>query len=1312
MPDDFHVGSPGAIEPPKMLTGGILARLKGERSKELAIRHILPATFFLLLSLFIYRNLLGANGLIINADLARPPELGRFFQYYYPMWNEYSSISVISRLPQLLFYLPFFAIAYLFNMDTTEMLVMIFIFTRTLAGVAMYYASSHFLKRSYGTRNKKVIIASLSAGLAYMWSAYVIYHTFHPFILAAYSLAPIALLTLVLGFERKRLRYIVLTGFLWCIMCGDVHWMVYGPILFFGYILFHFTGDLVHSSQDGEKGFFKRSVITHMSHSALLILSFIVFSAYWLIPGYFMGGSSRYADTLSIDSLDQFYQESTLPNVITKHSAHYIVSELFIPSWEVLETSTMESLLVLLGMGLFLFCVLAPILNSKNRYVWFFTIFGSISIFLAVCVNLTPSIGHWMILKAPFSSYYGWAFKTPKISQFVIFSMSFLLAFSAYEVLGRIRRYHYGSIRLKKSVSVFIISILLLSILLPNWPLATGDINGSIDPVEMPEEFSHVNKWLNDQEGDFKVLWIPDYKSEEVFWNEGHRTTKNMAGFHSSKPTYIFDSDSSLPVGYGIYFMSSLISDSHPYSMLTANVTNNFGEIIAPLGIKYVIYHDDNAGMGKYEDQIFENLKYQKDLELTKQFGFIYIFKNIRMDDVETPHIFITSNDHLVSGGLASLSTLSAIPHFESRGDGVVFANQIRYDPDELNWLIDDVILTRSAGLEEIAFTFVDESYCIAPFRHTYHVKSSKTWSKFKLDDLKPNVQRRGRMEGWDWAYDDDIVCTWSNGKIIDNDPISGGVVIKQYDFEVNISDFEAETSGLHLGISNNSKNGSCSLMGILERGNITTNEVARTDKILLPNSGGNHRISMYIGAKNAMNVQVIMNYYDGNRKWIGRDFIMTDSGNFDLKRIGGDVVIRSNVFYYSVEILANQNPFAEATWWIDDVKIFDLNPITKPNRMEMEFTVDSTDTYEFHMRSLKSEKGGRIKLYMDSNLIASVDTIGDINSFTWEKVDSIQLKRGKHTLSMENADGFNAVNLFAMVPEKKMNDYRKETVRFLESKELTYALEAERSLFHEDATVTDSHGSQASSGKVLELGGSENARLSVEILKPGNYSFSIRVLGEGVSKNMSVVVGNESYGLEDLNISGEKGFSWAGTSGISLHKGSLDLEIAWPDDPGSNITGMGKRIIDLIVLHSNGYGEAPLHQFGQPTAATILDYRKIDATRYEVRVTSSEPFLLGFSETYDEHWVARVKGSGLVESVPVHGMVNGFFINETGNFTIIIEYKPQRWFVIGSWITGGGMVLSVGLLIMMDRRKWVNRFRRLKGVLGRREMGGCSKDS
>jgi hypothetical protein len=58
--------------------------------------------------------------------------------------------------------------------------------------------------------------------------------------------------------------------------------------------------------------------------------------------------------------------------------------------------------------------------------------------------------------------------------------------------------------------------------------------------------------------------------------------------------------------------------------------------------------------------------------------------------------------------------------------------------------------------------------------------------------------------------------------------------------------------------------------------------------------------------------------------------------------------------------------------------------------------------------------------------------------------------------------------------------------------------------------------------------------------------------------------------------------------------------------------------------------------------------------------------------------------------------MLNGFFINKTGNFTVIIEYLPQQWFNIGISIT----VLSIAgifvYFIWIKKRIWWDK---LKGL-------------
>ncbi len=101
--------------------------------------------------------------------------------------------------------------------------------------------------------------------------------------------------------------------------------------------------------------------------------------------------------------------------------------------------------------------------------------------------------------------------------------------------------------------------------------------------------------------------------------------------------------------------------------------------------------------------------------------------------------------------------------------------------------------------------------------------------------------------------------------------------------------------------------------------------------------------------------------------------------------------------------------------------------------------------------------------------------------------------------------------------------------------------------------------------------------------------------------------------------------------------------------------------------------------------------YKRENPATVMVKINSSTPFTLVFAEAYDPLWEARVYKDGeLVErvrSIPVYGVINGFWINETGNLTIVIRYVPQDWFELGlkiSFIT----FVSCVLYLVWDWRK------------------------
>ena len=94
----------------------------------------------------------------------------------------------------------------------------------------------------------------------------------------------------------------------------------------------------------------------------------------------------------------------------------------------------------------------------------------------------------------------------------------------------------------------------------------------------------------------------------------------------------------------------------------------------------------------------------------------------------------------------------------------------------------------------------------------------------------------------------------------------------------------------------------------------------------------------------------------------------------------------------------------------------------------------------------------------------------------------------------------------------------------------------------------------------------------------------------------------------------------------------------------------------------------------------------KKDPTFWKVKLNAIKPFMLLFAEAYDPLWEARIykdgKLVGVVRSVPLYSVINGFWIDQTGDLEIIIRYKPQDWFELGLSISATTFLGCTGYLI------------------------------
>ena len=113
---------------------------------------------------------------------------------------------------------------------------------------------------------------------------------------------------------------------------------------------------------------------------------------------------------------------------------------------------------------------------------------------------------------------------------------------------------------------------------------------------------------------------------------------------------------------------------------------------------------------------------------------------------------------------------------------------------------------------------------------------------------------------------------------------------------------------------------------------------------------------------------------------------------------------------------------------------------------------------------------------------------------------------------------------------------------------------------------------------------------------------------------------------------------------------------------------------------------------------AYLAEYKKINPTKYEVKIeNATRPYVLSLAETYDPLWMASYDSPSRSEdssdgnstndedpkisSIPLYSIVNGFLLNKTGDYTLTIEYQPQKWFIQGAIIS---IITAISILLVL----------------------------
>jgi len=185
----------------------------------------------------------------------------------------------------------------------------------------------------------------------------------------------------------------------------------------------------------------------------------------------------------------------------------------------------------------------------------------------------------------------------------------------------------------RKIIGLTVVAVIIISLFIvymfPFWTGAIiypGGENTASARVEIPKYYYEAANWLNNQSGDFVCYSLPVTRLGYVAYSWSH-------GYYGSDITLGLFSMPIITSGQAGNYASDVIAN-----MILNNKTFNFGEALALMNVKYVIFHNDtNWGyiegnqLTDYsipQPDFISFLNSQKGLYLEEQFGELYIYKN------------------------------------------------------------------------------------------------------------------------------------------------------------------------------------------------------------------------------------------------------------------------------------------------------------------------------------------------------------------------------------------------------------------------------------------------------------------------------------------------------------------------------------------------------------------------------------------------------------------------------------------------------------------------------------------------------------
>ncbi len=273
-------------------------------------------------------------------------------------------------------------------------------------------------------------------------------------------------------------------------------------------------------------------------------------------------------------------------------------------------------------------------------------------------------------------------------------------------------------------------------------------------------------------------------------------------------------------------------------------------------------------------------------------------------------------------------------------------------------------------------------------------------------------------------------------------------------------------------------------------------------------------RLRLDASGEEASQMQLRLRFYDETRAELGACYLFGPEAEArrDRVRFFADFLSPPTAKFLRIELRAPRIPENGVRWRVHGLEILDLGAYRAENTFALNYRTENAGTYALYARVFVSPRGGVLEVSaLGTRFKLDTRTVSR-TGFVWMKLDSVFFPEGVAEIGVRNIEGFNAVNVFAVIPESEAAESRFPIRRALQKGRIYFSLEAEQAFEYSGNVQTSRRYPELSLGRGIASDDGVLTR-DIDILKSGSYRVILRASGHKNRSSITTTLTNLDSG-------------------------------------------------------------------------------------------------------------------------------------------------------------------------------------------------------